>query len=113
MEVDFLKFPPVVQERIYDARPGITGIGSIVFRDEERLISESGMEPHAFYEQYIAPYKGALELWYQENASLLTDLILLFLTAWVVVFPNSNLHFRILKGLPAQPDWWKPVNSGR
>ncbi len=105
MEVDFLKFPKPVQERIYDARPGITGIGSIVFRDEEKLLTESGMEPHAFYEQHIAPYKGALELWYQQHASLRTDLLLLFLTGWVVVFPGSQLHFRLLNGLPERPEW--------
>ncbi|RMG53985.1 MAG: sugar transferase, partial [Gammaproteobacteria bacterium] len=45
MEVDFKAFPEHVQERIYDARPGITGIGSIVFRDEERIISESPLAP--------------------------------------------------------------------
>ncbi|MCB9276494.1 MAG: sugar transferase [Lewinellaceae bacterium] len=105
MEVDFLKFPAAVQARIYDARPGITGIGSIVFRDEEKLLSSPGMDPHAFYEQHIAPYKGALELWYQQHASLFTDLLLLFLTAWVVFFPNSKLHFRLLKGLPPAPEW--------
>ncbi|MCB0570219.1 MAG: sugar transferase [Phaeodactylibacter sp.] len=105
MEVDFLKFPAAVQARIYDARPGITGIGSIVFRDEEKLLSSPGMDPHAFYEQHIAPYKGALELWYQQHASLFTDLLLLFLTAWVVFFPNTKLHFRLLKGLPPAPEW--------
>ena len=31
MEVDFKKFPPEVQEKIYRSRPGITGIGSIIF----------------------------------------------------------------------------------
>lgn len=112
MEVDFLKFPPAVQARIYDARPGITGIGSIVFRDEEKLLSESGMEPHEFYRQHIAPYKGALELWYQQHASLRTDLLLLFLTGWVVLFPDSRLHFRLLKGLPPRPEWLSVPQGG-
>ena len=35
MEVDFQSFPQEVQEKIYDVKPGITGVGSIVFRDEE------------------------------------------------------------------------------
>ena len=64
----FSAYSPEIQEVIYNVKPGITGIGSIVFRDEEKLISESNMDPKAFYAQHIAPYKGMLELWYQKNA---------------------------------------------
>ena len=39
MEVDFMKFPEHIQAVIYDAVPGMTGIGSIIFRDEEKWIS--------------------------------------------------------------------------
>ena len=39
MEIDFYRFPQEVQEHIYDSKPGITGIGSIVFRDEEYYLS--------------------------------------------------------------------------
>ena len=61
------------------------------------------MDPHAFDEKFIAPYKGALELWYQENISLATDMKIIFLTAWVIFFHNSNLPSRIFKGLPEKP----------
>lgn len=36
MEVDFYRYPEHIQEVIYNAKLGITGIGSIVFRDEEK-----------------------------------------------------------------------------
>ncbi|MCH2085376.1 MAG: hypothetical protein MK226_23535, partial [Saprospiraceae bacterium] len=75
----------------------------IVFRDEERLISASDMEPHTFYEQHIAPYKGALEIWYQKNISFYTDLMIILLTIWVILFPESDLHFKIFKDLPKRP----------
>ena len=39
MYVDFKKFPEAVQMKIYNVKPGITGIGSIIFRDEEKWIS--------------------------------------------------------------------------
>ena len=74
MEVDFLKFPEKIQEIIYDVKPGITGIGSIVFRDEEKWISAYNGDKHVFYKKYIAPYKGELELWYQKNISFSNDL---------------------------------------
>ena len=97
----FSPYPQHVQERIYKVRPGLTGIGSIVFRDEERLLSECGGDTKAFYAQHIAPAKGELELWYQDHLSLLTDVALIFLTAWVIVFPRSRLLYRWFKDLPA------------
>jgi len=51
----------------------------------------------------IAPYKGELELWYQENQSFLTDAKLLFCTFWVILFPASRIPYRIFNGLPAKP----------
>lgn len=104
MEVDFRKFPADVQNKIYNARPGITGIGSIIFRDEEKWFSNAGNDPHKFDEEVIAPYKGALEIWYQENLTLITDLKLIFCTIWVIIFSKSTLPYRIFKGLPPKPD---------
>ena len=103
MEVDFLKFPEDVQKVIYNTKPGITGIGSIIFRDEEKWITHAGGDPHQFYKESIAPYKGELEIWYQKNISFFTDMKLIFCTAWVVLFPESELPFRLFKDLPAKP----------
>jgi lipopolysaccharide/colanic/teichoic acid biosynthesis glycosyltransferase len=103
MEIDFMKFPEHVQQKNYNAKPGITGIGSIIFRDEEKWISNSGMDPHEYDRKVIAPYKGELELWYQENLNFLTDVKLIFCTAWVIIFPKSQLPYKIFKGLPAKP----------
>ena len=103
----FFAYPDNIRDQVYKEKPGITGIGSIVFRDEERLISASDMEPHAFYEKYIAPYKGALEIWYQKNISFYTDFMIIMLTIWAVLFPESDLHFRIFKNLPERPDHLK------
>ncbi len=100
MKVDFEAFPEYIQEVIYDAKPGITGIGSIIFRDEEEIISNSDLSPRECYVQIIAPYKGELELWYQKNASTYTDLMIIFLTAWAIVSPKSELHFKVFKDLP-------------
>jgi lipopolysaccharide/colanic/teichoic acid biosynthesis glycosyltransferase len=104
MEVDFLKFPEYIQKKIYNVKPGITGIGSIVFRDEEKWISNAQGDKHAFYKQHIAPYKGELEIWYQKNLNFITDVKLVFCTAWVIIFSKSELPFRIFKGLPPKPD---------
>ena len=46
----FLAYSEEIQSKIYNVKPGLTGIGSIVFRDEESLISGVNDEdPHDFY----------------------------------------------------------------
>lgn len=105
MKVDFDVYTPEVRERIYDVPPGVTGIGSIVFRDEERMLSRPGLDTRDFYANKIAPYKGALEMWYHDRKSLGTDLKLMLLTVWVVLRPESNLAYRVFTDLPEKPDW--------
>ena len=90
-----------IQSNIYKVKPGLTGIGSIIFRDEESIISSiKNEDPHEFYKRVIAPYKGELEIWYQKNCSFFLDLKLIFLTAWVILFPNSKLYEKWFKDLP-------------
>jgi lipopolysaccharide/colanic/teichoic acid biosynthesis glycosyltransferase len=98
MEVSFKLYPAEVQEKIYNSPPGMTGIGSLIFRDEEKIVSDAE-DPKAMYAQ-IYPYKGALELWYQQNASLYTDFMIIFLTAWSILFPQNKLVGKVFKNLP-------------
>jgi len=100
---NFETYPDGIKEHIYDSKPGITGIGSIIFRDEEKIISETEMDPHEFYATHISPYKGALEIWYNRNQSFLTDFKIIFLTAWYIVFSESNLAYKWFTGLPLKP----------
>lgn len=104
MEVDFYKFPEHIQEVIYFNKPGITGIGSIIFRDEEKWITNAPGDKHEFYKEHIAPYKGELEVWYIEHFTFYTDLMILFLTAWAIVFPESELVYSVFKDLPQRPE---------
>jgi len=104
MEIDFYKFPENIQKTINDTKPGITGIGSIIFRDEENWISNAKGDKHEFYRIHIAPYKGELELWYQQHLSFGTDVKLIFLTAWVILFPKSDLVYEVFKSLPPRPE---------
>ena len=99
----FEAYPKNIQAQIYNVKPGLTGIGSIIFRDEESLISSiSDEDPHAYYNRVIAPYKGGLELWYQQNSSFTTDFKILFITAYVVVFPSNLLVYKVFKDLPTR-----------
>jgi len=103
VDKNFELYPDHIKATINNVKPGLTGIGSIVFRDEERLLSESELPPQEFYKQSISPFKGELELWYQQHLSFYTDTMLVFLTAWVIVFPQSNLVQTVFKDLPERP----------
>jgi len=96
----FEPYSDEVKSKIYNVHPGLTGIGSIVFRDEEKMLSETSMDPTVFYNTVISPYKGLLELWYLGNISFTTDFLILFLTAWCIVFPDSKLTNKVFKNLP-------------
>ena len=89
-----------VQSQIYESKPGITGIGSSRFRDEESLFRNTKMEPAEFYAMRISPIKGGLELWYKNHRSLWVDFLIVFLTAWVIPFPKSKLPRRVFRDLP-------------
>tara|TARA_B110000902_G_scaffold96809_1_gene114466 strand:- start:89 stop:754 length:666 start_codon:yes stop_codon:yes gene_type:complete len=90
-----------VQSNIYKVKPGITGIGSILFRDEEAIISAvSNEDPFEFYKRIIAPYKGEVEMWYQKNCSFYLDIQLILMTAWVILFPKTTLYEKWFSNLP-------------
>jgi lipopolysaccharide/colanic/teichoic acid biosynthesis glycosyltransferase len=106
MSQGFFAYSEEYQSKVYQVKPGITGIGSIFFRDEELFVTNAknqGLDPRQFYKDAILPYKGALEIWYQNNISFTTDFKILFLTAWAIIFPKSNLQYKWLEGLPERP----------
>jgi len=90
------------RHEIAKIRPGLTGVGSIIFRDEEDFLAAQD-DAQAVYFDEIVPYKVKLELWYLEHASLVLYIKLIVLTAWVVLFPGSTLHKRWLSGIPPMP----------
>tara|TARA_B100001115_G_C15810340_1_gene401697 strand:- start:561 stop:1232 length:672 start_codon:yes stop_codon:yes gene_type:complete len=88
------------QKIIYSMKPGLTGIGSIVYRNEEEILNNARIDLEKFYENHITPYKAELELWYEKNKSFICDLKIIFLTAWVIFFNDSNLPWTLFKDLP-------------
>jgi len=106
MQKSFETYPREVQEVIYNVRPGLTGIGSIIFRDEETLITEvkdNGGDTWNFYKNQIYPFKGKLEQWYQTNQSFLTDVKIILVTAWTIFRPKSDLVYIWFPSLPKRP----------
>ena len=99
MQCDFDAYSQEAQSHVIESKPGLSGIGSIVFRDEEVIVSRA-KEPVAFFMQVIQPFKGQLENWYHEHRSLWVDTMIVFLTVWVVLFPKSELVYKVFPSLP-------------
>jgi len=99
----YAHYPEGARQKLNTIRPGLTGIGSIVFRDEERYLADRD-EPMKFYKEHIIPYKSNLELWFVENNTLGLYIKIIFVTAWVVVFPSSNIVDKAFDGIPRLPD---------
>jgi len=99
----YAHYPEGARQKLNTIRPGLTGIGSIVFRDEERYLADRD-EPMEFYREHIIPYKCDLELWFVEKNTLWSYIKIIFVTAWVVVFPSSNIVDKVFDGIPSLPD---------
>ena len=103
MPVGFAEYSDHIKENIVKQKPGITGIGSIVFRDEEAIITDAqqlGKDLRTTYREDIMPYKGMVELWYNERRTMLVDLQIIFITAYAILSPRNNLLQRWFPGLP-------------
>lgn len=100
---NFEAFPPKLQQLIVKVKPGLSGLGPIIFRGEEDILAD-----HAgtidFYEKVIAPYKGEVEAWYVNHQTSFTYFAVILVTIWVVLFPSSSAVWRVFKGLPVPPD---------
>ncbi len=91
-----------VQRKIYNIKPGLTGVGSIIFRDEVKLLDDCS-DYETMYKK-INVHKGKLEIWYQGNRGIKVDFMILFITGFSIFFPNQTLIYKAFKNLPLLQD---------
>ena len=89
-------------EIIRSVRPGVTGIGSLVLRDEEAFYAYRS-DAHDFYKSIISPYKFTLEEWYIEHRTFFLDIKIMLLTALAIVWPDFS-PWRFFRDLPRIPE---------
>jgi lipopolysaccharide/colanic/teichoic acid biosynthesis glycosyltransferase len=99
----FDAFPVESQDIIVQVKPGLSGIGPVVFRGEEDIL-EGHSGTLDFYDNVIGPYKGDVEAWYVGRQGLIAYFSLILLTVWVVLFPKSDWVWKLFKDLPSPPD---------
>jgi lipopolysaccharide/colanic/teichoic acid biosynthesis glycosyltransferase len=101
---NFDYFPSEGKQIILSMRPGLTGIGSIIFRDEESIVERSGKSVEECYRRIIGPYKAELEAWYRDRQDMITYFLLIVITIGVIIYPRSEIYRRIWPSLPPLPD---------
>ncbi|MBL96681.1 MAG: lipid carrier--UDP-N-acetylgalactosaminyltransferase [Legionellales bacterium] len=91
------------QSILQQVRPGLSGVGSIIFRREEEIMhgATASLE---YYAKVIAPYKGALEEWFVLNKSLYIYFVAIFVTTFTVLIPSCRIAWRVFKDLPEPPN---------
>ena len=99
----FAYYPDDLRPLVYRCKPGLSGLGSLVFRDEEEILRNSGRDRITCYREDIAPLKGALEVWYHDHRSIGTDLKIILCTIIAVLIPRSGFYHRWFPGMPVPP----------
>lgn len=97
-------YPADVKKALAKSRPGLSGIGPIVFRSEEQILQKfkTHEERDEFYKNVITPYKGQLEVWYSKHRNVIMYFRLIFMTVEVVLNPESK-SWKKLNGIPEVP----------
>jgi len=102
MLYSYEKYSDDVKQTIYYDKPGLSGIGSIVFRNEED-ITQNISNKECFYKNIIMPYKGKLESWFANNNNVLLFFKIIFTTVIVIWKPSSKIWKKMFKDLPEIP----------
>lgn len=95
VDKQFFFYTDQQRQVISSVRPGLSGMGSIVFRDEEKILNDEQGTYDSLddvYKNRITPIKANLEEWYVANNSIYLYFKLIFVTILVVL--NSNLDIK-------------------
>lgn len=100
----FAYFPEIFKKDLKKMKPGLSGIGSIIFSNEEEILDGTN-EPINFYKNSIAPYKAELEIWYLGKKNRISTYFLLILfTVMAITGFNKKYLFSVYKDLPNIPE---------
>jgi len=95
---------------IVQVKPGLSGIGSIVFRNEDKILKNK-INPVEYDLKIITPYKSKLEGWFIEKKSFYLYFKLIILTILFLFGFRINLK-KLFKDLPEAPIDFKNIIGG-
>lgn len=71
---------PHTWHQVYSVRPGITGPGAVIYRDESEILLAQGDNAYQYYETVLLPEKLSLYKKYVQRQSLWYDVKILYCT---------------------------------
>jgi lipopolysaccharide/colanic/teichoic acid biosynthesis glycosyltransferase len=86
---DYVDMKSPIWRAVLKSRPGITDPVSIMYRNEEALLSEAA-DPIEFYRKTLLPTKLSSSLSYLQKRSLWLDMKVIVQTAHCALFPRSG-----------------------
>ena len=98
--INFL--PEALKLKLTKITPGLSGLASIILRDEENVLSIVD-NPLVFHKQVLTPYKAKLEIWFDRKKNLFDYFTLIILTILAVMFPKIKLYNFFYKDRPKAP----------
>lgn len=99
----FEAYSSKAKEAITSVKPGLSGIGSIFFRNEEEMYP-NGLDVDDFYNKVIMDYKGKLEIWFLNHNTVKMYLILILLTIFFLFFSSKKILWQLFSNLPIPPN---------
>lgn len=96
-------YPDEAKQKLYNVRPGLSGLGSVVFRNEEEIL-QNFEDKSSFHDKVIGPYKADLECYYAAHRSVWNYFKLIFMTVEAVLHPDSHKWRTSFKNLPPVPE---------
>jgi lipopolysaccharide/colanic/teichoic acid biosynthesis glycosyltransferase len=70
---------------VLNLKPGITGLASLKYRNEEQILSQQS-HPQKYNDEVIWPDKVRINKWYSQNRTFVMDIQILFYTLFPVSF---------------------------
>ena len=97
----YMRYSDEYKKETYGLKSGLSGLGSLLYRNEEQDLQKFKNKELAenHYRTKIIPTKQKIELYYKNNISFMTDLLIIALTLYAVVFSKrteatTNMLFR-------------------
>jgi lipopolysaccharide/colanic/teichoic acid biosynthesis glycosyltransferase len=108
----YKNYPKTLRQKVFSAKPGLSGMGSLIFRDEASiLVNETN--PNDFHKDVISPYKLECDLWYTDQIKISRYITLIIATVYSIIFNPNPLSLSNLFKLPSPPhsliNKWKEI----
>ena len=104
----FDSYPKDLIAKISNIKPGISGLASIILRNEEEILAKTS-SPEEFHSKTLVPYKAKLEIWYEERSNVKNYFLLILSTIIIIFSPKSAVVDKFFNEIPAPPENLKKI----